>query len=147
MIAVKRHSNLFPSVPSLFEDFFNRDAFNAAGHGGHAIPPVNIRETEQDFQLEVVAPGLDKNEFRIELKDHVLTIVGEKEEKAEDTDKDGRYTRREFRFASFKRAFTLPEHVVDGERIEARYTNGVLHISIPKIAVNKSKNPRLIEIG
>ncbi|NNC82381.1 MAG: Hsp20/alpha crystallin family protein [Flavobacteriales bacterium] len=139
-----------PAFPSLFDDFFNNDLFNM-GSGElmrrAASPAVNIKETEKDFQLEVSAPGMKKEDFKIELDNDMLTISAEVKNENSEQDDQGNYTRREFSYASFSRSFTMPEDRVKEEEIEANYTDGVLHITLPKMEeeeINEQK--RLIEV-
>jgi HSP20 family protein len=96
--------------------------------------------------VELAAPGKKKEDFNIELEDNVLTISSEARSEKEEKDNEGKYTRREFSYSSFKRAFTLPETVNDYE-INASYENGVLHITLPKKEEALPKPKRLIEIG
>ncbi len=150
MTLVKRTNSLFPSIPSFFDDFFTKDVFDWAGANtgyGSSMPAVNIREDENKYEVEVAAPGLQKDDFNLLIDHNVLTISSEKEENNEQKDKEGNYTRREFRYSSFKRSFTLPEEVVDAEKISANYVDGVLHIQIPKKEEAKPKPARTIKIG
>lgn len=93
------------------------------------IPAVNIAETEKSYNLSVAAPGLDKDDFNIEVQGKVLTISAEREESKEDNRED--YSRREYNYSSFCRSFTLPEGVKQ-EGIDAEYKGGVLHVNLPK---------------
>jgi HSP20 family protein len=128
---VKSNGSL-SAVPKMFDDFFMRDFFNVPGLNNDrgSLPSVNIRETEKSFELEVAAPGMKKEDFSIELERDLLTISAQKEEQKDET--QGKYTRKEFSYSSFKRSYTLPERVVDGDNISARYIDGVLLLSIPK---------------
>ncbi len=89
--------------------------------------PVNIRETETDYQLDLVAPGLNKEDFKVDLDNNILTISAEVKEE----NKDLKYVRREHRFRNIKRSFTLDEKI-DSEKIVAKYVNGVLTLNLPK---------------
>lgn len=145
---VRRNSNLFPVFPTLFDDFFGHElpswnAFNAQRH--HSLPSVNVKETENEFRLEVAAPGLKKEDFKVNLENNVLTIASEKEEINEE--KENGYARKEFSFNSFSRSFTLPEKIVDAEKIAAKYENGVLEILIPKREEEKPKPVKAISIN
>lgn len=119
------------SLNSIFEDLFQHFPANGANKDwsptGYA--PVNINETKEAYQLDVVAPGFDKADFKINVEQNILTISGEKKtaEKSE-TDKQ---IRREYGFKSFKRSFTLDEAINDAE-ISAKYENGVLYVTLPK---------------
>jgi HSP20 family protein len=150
MTLVKRSNGLFPGVPSLFDDFVTRDLFGTwpfttEGSQQASMPAVNVRENENEFHLEVAAPGLKKDDFKIEVDKNVLTISSEKEDHSEE--KNGSYSRREFRYASFKRSFSLPENLVNSDDIKAQYVNGVLEIHLPKREEAKPKPARTIEIG
>ena len=148
MTLIKRSNSLFPSVPSFFDDFFTRDLFdwsNVNTGYGSSLPAVNIKEDENNFEVEVAVPGMKKDDFKIELENNVLMVSSEKEENTE-TD-DNNYKRREFRYSSFRRSFSLPENIVDGEKVGAKYTDGVLHITLPKREEAKPKPVRTIKIG
>lgn len=149
MAIVKRSQNLFPGIPSLFDDFFTRDLWdwrlgNFAERGA-SLPAVNIRETDNEFSVEVAAPGMKKDDFKIELDNNMLTISSEREHGEEH--KEGEYCRREFSYSSFRRSFSLPENAVNTEKINARYENGVLQIHLPKKEEAKPKPVRTIRIG
>ena len=150
MTLVKRNSNLLNNFPTLFDDFLNRDIFNWGltnfSDTNTTIPAVNIKETPDNYEVEVAAPGMTKKDFRVQLEGNILTIGSEKTSKKEENE-DVRYTCREFSYQSFSRTFTLQKDVVDTERIQARYEDGVLHLLIPKMERAKQKQPRLIEIS
>ncbi len=148
MTLVKRNTGLFPSVPSFFDDFFTRDLFDwPKSNIGASLPAVNIRENEDNYEVEVAAPGLAKDDFHVELNNNVLTISSKKEEKSEEKDKDGNYTRREFSYTSFERSFTLPQDVVDVDKINAKYKDGVLYLALPKKEEAKPKPVKTIKIS
>lgn len=107
--------------------FLNRDFITSDFFGSHA--PVNIRETKDAYALEVVAPGFEKADFSINLEGPTLTIKAEK--KAEQKEENEKHIRREFSFRSFSRSFKLDESV-DAEKINAKYENGVLKLTLPK---------------
>lgn len=115
---------LFNEVPVLFK--------NGKGNGqsqwkSHA--PVNIRETDKAYSIDVVAPGFDKTDFKVNLDQEVLTISAEKKE---ETKKEGeKEIRQEYSYRSFKRSFTLDEKI-NGDAIDAKYVNGVLTLNLPK---------------
>ena len=91
--------------------------------------PVNIKENENGYHLEVIAPGFEKNDFKVSLEQNILTISGEKK-KSETTEKENQ-VRKEYEFRSFKRSFTIDDKV-DATNIEASYVNGVLVLNLPK---------------
>ncbi len=139
---------MFPSFPSFFDNFFTRDLmdWNNSNFSGTnmTLPAVNIKENEDSFSIEVAAPGLTKEDFRVNLDRNRLLISSEKSnEKNETKDK---YTRREFSYQSFQRSFTLPEGAVDGDKISAKYTDGILVINLPKREEVKPKPARTIDI-
>jgi HSP20 family protein len=148
MPLIKRNESLM-NFPALFDDLFNRDLFNWNNSNYSAtrttLPSVNIRETDDGFEVEMAAPGMDKKDFNISLEGNTLTIASQK--KNEEEHKENGYSRREFSYQSFRRTFLLPKDVVDDEHIVARYENGLLLLQIPKKEEVKKKAPRLIEIG
>ncbi|RRQ46683.1 Hsp20/alpha crystallin family protein [Chryseobacterium sp. SC28] len=148
-IVKRNNGSLLPTSPrALFDDFFTRDLFNWGNSNFSAsrttLPSVNIKEKDDVFEVEVAAPGMQKEDFKITLDRGVLTISSEKEEREEE--KNENYTQREFSYQSFQRSFTLETEVVDDEHIEAKYENGVLRLIIPKKEGAKMQSPRLIEI-
>lgn len=135
-------------LPSVFDDMFKTDWLGGTTNVnsiGTSIPAVNIQETEDSFSVEVAAPGKTKEDFNIELDNDVLTISSEEKKENETSDKKGRYTRKEFSYTNFKRAFSLPE-TVDSEKISAAYNSGVLEITLPKKEEAKVQPKRMIEI-
>ncbi len=136
-------------LPSVFDDMFKTDWLGGTTNVnsiGTSIPAVNIQETEESFSVEVAAPGKTKEDFNIELENDVLTISSEDKKENETTEKNGRYTRKEFSYSTFKRAFSLPDSV-DSEKISAQYNNGVLEILLPKKEEAKVQAKRMIEIS
>jgi HSP20 family protein len=150
MTLVKRNGSLLSPLPTLFDDFFNRDLFNWGNSNfsdtNTTIPAVNIKETAENYEVEVAAPGMTKNDFKVELDGNMLTISSEKMNEREDRP-DERYSRKEFSYQSFQRTFTLQKDVVDMDKIEAKYENGLLHLMIPKKEEAKQKPPKLIQIS
>jgi len=150
MTLMKRNGNLLNSFPALFDDFFNRDLFNWGQSNfsdtNTTIPAVNIKETNDNYEVEVAAPGMTKKDFKVELDGNVLTISSEKSNENQEKE-ESNYSRREFSYQSFLRTFNLPKEVVDADKIQARYSDGVLHLLIPKKEEAKQKPPRLIQIS
>ena len=93
-------------------------------------PSVNIVENENNFQMELAAPGLEKSDFNIEIVNDNLVISVEKKSEKEESEK-GKFTRREFNYSAFRRSFFLDEKI-NREGINATYENGVLRITLPK---------------
>ena len=126
---------------SLFDDFFTKDLFDFDSQKSSAtLPSVNVKESDNAFEIEFAAPGMKKENFKINLDGNQLEISAEDKSDVQDTSSDGRYTRREFNYSSFRRSFTLPE-TVDQENIEASYTDGILKVVVPKkeVTVHKAK--------
>jgi len=149
MSIIKRNGNGF-FMPELFDDFLSRNLFDwnntNFSNSGTTLPAVNIRETNENFEVEMAAPGMNKQDFNILLEGNTLTITSEKSDEQEEKDGE-KFSRREFRYQSFQRRFTLPKDVVDVEQINAKYENGILKLSIPKKEEAKQKPPRMINIS
>ena len=121
-------TNFFQS--GLFDDFFNRSIADFIGSDGLMNqPPVNISESDHAYWIEFAAPGFEKQAFTIQVENQTLTVSAQRETKQKDENE--RYTRREFRFESFKRSFKLPDTVNQTE-VSAVYENGVLKVMLPK---------------
>ncbi len=150
MNIIKRNGNSMNQWPLLFDDFLNRDFFDWGlsnySDTNTSIPKVNVKETKDNFEVEVAAPGMNKNDFKIQLDGNMLSISSEKSNEREGNNEDEKYSRREFSYQSFQRSFTLPKDVVDADKIEAKYENGLLHLVIPKKEEAKQKPPRQIQI-
>jgi HSP20 family protein len=149
MTIVKRNGNLQNHFPTFFDDFLNRDIINWSlsnfSETNTSIPAVNIKETPDNYEVEVAAPGMSKKDFKVLLEGNNLTISSEKATQKEEKE-DVRYSSREFSYQSFSRTFTLQKEIVDTEKIQAKYENGVLLLFIPKMEQVKQKQPKLIEI-
>ena len=126
MTLVKRNYRTFDN---LFEELFNNIPAAWGKEAGWNVPPVNIHETEDAYHLELVAPGLAKEDFKVNLEKGLLTISFEKKNEAEN--KEYKTHRREFSATSFKRSFTVDDKV-NAEAIQAKYDNGVLKLFLPK---------------
>lgn len=110
-----------------------------------SLPAVNVRETIDEFVIELAAPGMDKKDFKISFKNNVITISSEKEDKKEE--KKDNYTRREFSYQSFQRSFTVPENAILSDKIAASYNNGILEVKLPKREEVKPQPEREIKIS
>lgn len=147
---VKNNRSLFSAMPSLFDESMMRDWFNWPLNGNSdrgSVPAVNVRETSDTYELEVAAPGMRKQDFKVELDNNMLVISAEKEDKHEEQDDKENYTRREFSYQSFVRTFSLPERLVEGDKISAKYHDGILHITVPKTDEAKVKPAKQIQIS
>ena len=118
-------------IPSIFGDLF--DDFAVMPAKQFASPAVNIKETDKDFQIEIAAPGMTKEDFSIRVdNDEELVIALEKKNEHKEDKKNGEnYLRREFSYTSYHQAFTLPDNI-DVEGIKAGMNNGILGIVLPK---------------
>lgn len=108
------------------------------------VPAVNVHENDKEFQLSIAAPGLEKQDFKVELADELLTISAEKE-KEEKEIKEGRFNRREYNYNSWTRSFSIPENC-DPAGIIAEYKNGELKILLPKTEVKQKQNVKTIAV-
>ncbi|MXV50475.1 Hsp20 family protein [Pedobacter sp. HMF7647] len=120
-------ASVSPFLNDVFGSFFN-DAY-VSDRLVSRVPAVNIAETENHYHIELAAPGLSKEDFKLNLEKDVLTISAET--KSESTDENKKYNRKEYSYSSFVRSFTLPE-TADHANIEAEYNNGVLKINVAK---------------
>ena len=123
---MKKHSNY---LPTLVSDFWGEDLFPGFEQEWSLNPAVNIIEGEQEFKVEVAAPGLLKEDFKVHIEKNILEISAEK--KDEQVTENKKFLRKEFNYSEFKRTFSLPSSV-DAEKIKAGHKNGVLTVEIPK---------------
>jgi HSP20 family protein len=139
-------AKFFPAANEWMDDVLDTDFIDKfmPKVKGVSLPAINVSETDKMFKMEVAAPGFNKEDFVLEVKDGFLTISGEN--KAEKTEKDEKYSRREFWFNSFTRSFTLPENV-DQTKIAAKYDKGVLMVSLPKMKTGKEVPTKKIAIS
>jgi len=148
MTLVKASDRMFPTFPSFFDNLFSRDLMDWNNSNfsstNSTLPAVNIREDEDSFMIEVAAPGLARENFKVNLDRNRLVISSE--QKAEKSENGKKYSRREFSYQSFERSFTLPEGSVDGDKISAKYMDGILLVTLPKREEVKPKPAREIEI-
>jgi len=135
----RHHANAFPVMDGFFKDWMGGSQLN-----NRVVPPVNIKETDGAFSVELIAPGLKKEDFKIEVQNGLLTISHEV--KADQAQEGVKYTRKEFTQASFKRAFTLPDSVNE-DGINANYQEGILTLELPKKDEAQLKTKRMIEIS
>ncbi len=137
--------------PSLFKLFFDdamtKDSFfenHPMNRNRKFTPSANIKELEKEFIIELAIPGFSKEDFHIEVKENMLRVFSEKENKA--SQKTEKYSRREFHYSSFERTFTLPDNIQEST-ITADYKNGILNISLPKMEEKELEPVRKIKIG
>jgi HSP20 family protein len=142
-MALIRNSNWPTFRGSLLSDLFDEDGFSSPWHKNSNVPAVNVKETERAFEVEVAAPGFSKKDFSISVDNGLLTVSAERREEREN--KDDNYTRREFGYESFSRAFNLPVNTNE-EDISAKYEEGILRLSIAKKNQPEAKLRKSIEI-
>ncbi|MDN3690152.1 Hsp20/alpha crystallin family protein [Cyclobacterium jeungdonense] len=140
-------------MPSLLPDllrptFWDRDLFNfdldlMPARLGITIPTANISENASEYKLELAAPGLQRKDFNLEIDNHTLIISVEQEEEKE-KEEDG-YSKKEYSFNSFSRNFFLPENVKE-DGIQAKYENGILKVTIPKVKETPLKPVQKIKV-
>lgn len=150
MTLARLSNDWFPSFPSLMEKLFDGEMmdWNTRNYAGSnsTLPAVNIKENDDEYQIEVAAPGLKKDDFKLNYDNGMLTISSEKKNEKEEKDQD-RVTRREFSYQSFQRSFSISENVVNADKIAAKYKDGILHVTLPKREEVKPKPPKQIAIA
>jgi HSP20 family protein len=137
LVRFNRHPFFADKMDDIMKNILSQDATCSGNY-----PAVNIQEDDKQFIIEMAAPGLKKEDFKINLEDHVLTISKEAEEKKEEAKEN--YTRKEFVYSSFSRSFRLPKTILEN-KIKADYQDGVLNIGLPKDA--KAKLTREISVN
>lgn len=146
LIKFNNRNRLFPwnndNLKSILntEDFFNTDFFEEDG----LMPAMNVKEREEDYEVEFAAPGFTKKDFEITLEDNMLKVCGEKERKSEEKEED--YTRREFSYNSFKRSLQLPNTIDAKKDIKASYKDGILKLNLLKKPEAKTLPKKVIEV-
>jgi HSP20 family protein len=132
-----------PFFPSLIDDFINNDWNVKVPSLSTSMPAVNIKELDSQFEIELAVPGKRKDDFEIEVENGILSISSTEEEKQ--LNENGKFTRREFSYTSFRRSFTLPDSV-DPTKIDASYKQGVLQVLLPKHKEAQPQPKKLIKI-
>ena len=140
--------NLLPTVSRFFEDDWNNIFdWNNRDFTPHnfTLPSVNIEDNKDHILINLAAPGMKKEDFRVELKDNMLMIAGES--KHQESEQEGNnFSLREFNYSRFNRRFNLNESFVDEQKIEARYENGILTIRLAKKEAAKEKPSKQIVV-
>jgi len=139
------HINI-PSITNLLDEVFNNEVFgiNNIEKNFKKWPAVNILENENDFIINMAAPGLTKEDFKIELNEEILTISADVSNNEKET--QTKFTVKEFNYTKFSRSFNMPEGL-NIDNITAKYENGLLNIFIPKMEIVKEDKKRTINIG
>ena len=128
-------TDLLGSDRLLTNDFFMEDKW---------VPAMNVKETDDSFNIEIAAPGFTKKDFEISIENGLLKISAENSEEMKKEDEN--FTRREFNYNSFFRSFTLPENVNEDEMIDATYKRGILKLVLNKVHVDENTPKRVIEV-
>ncbi len=148
MTLVRLNQDMFPSFNGLFDNFFSTELNdwrrNNFSQDNSTLPQVNIKETKDSFEVEMAAPGMDKDNFDIQLDHQLLTIISQKESREQVENEN--YTKREFNYSSFQRSFHLPDSA-NADEISASYREGILCISIPKKEEAKPRAAKSIAIA
>lgn len=140
MKTLVKKDGLFPTVESklvnnFFDDFITKDLFDWTDRNyaalGSNLPSVNLKETDTKIEVELAAPGMKREDFKVEIDNDILMISSEKEEEKEEVRKKENYIRKEFNYHSFSRTFSLPD-TIDDTKVEASYKDGILHVIVPK---------------
>jgi HSP20 family protein len=122
---------------------FDEGGFPTPSDGGAWLPAVNVEETADRLILSAELPGMKRDEVELEVENNILTLRGEKSESRQEGDENRRYHLWERKYGSFQRSFTLPR-TVKADEISAEFTDGILHVRMPKVAEAQS---RRITIG
>ena len=147
----------FSALPSLMDEFFFNDPlfnwgtdwfsdYQSGRSLGTTLPAVNIRETGDEFVLEVAAPGMNKQDFKVECSGNQLQISYNHKEEKTQGDRNSDYWRREFNFESFNRSFQLPE-TANAEKVHALYQDGILKVTVAKQDEARKKPAREIAVN
>ena len=141
MLPVMIRKSWFPTV---FDEFMNSDIMP---HVSATAPAVNVKESEQEYTMEVAAPGIKKEYCRVHINDEGnLSVAIENKMEHKEEDKKQHYLRREFAYTNYQQTYTLPEDV-NKESISAKVENGILTVVLPKTKKEETKVSRMIEIA
>jgi HSP20 family protein len=147
LIKFNNRNRLFPWNNRQLKDFFSSDDFffnDDFFEDDSLMPAMNVRELENEFEVEFAAPGFKKSDFEITLDDHMLNVTAKKEVEKEEEEKD--FMRREFRYNAFSRSLRLPETIDDTADIKAKYKDGILKLHLLKREPVKETPKKVIEV-
>ncbi|SHH66481.1 Hsp20/alpha crystallin family protein [Winogradskyella jejuensis] len=147
LIKFNNRNRLFPWNNNQLKDFFSSDDFLFSDDffdEDSLMPAMNVKELDEEFEVEFAAPGFKKSDFEVTLENHVLNVSAKKETKKEEEDKD--YMRKEFSYNAFKRSLRLPETVDDMADIKAIYNDGILKLNLHKKEQAKETPKKVIEV-
>jgi len=149
MKTLVKTDGLFPTMNNVMDDFFSTEMMEwntrNMSNVGRTLPFVNIKETPTEYSIDLAVPGLKKEDFKIELTNHILTVSSKHEEEKVEKDSEGTYTRKEFSYNSFYRSFTLPE-TANNDKIHATYKEGILRVVVVKKPVSSPKTSTALTI-
>ncbi|MCW5519812.1 Hsp20/alpha crystallin family protein [Aureitalea sp. L0-47] len=130
-------------IPTWFDtsDIFDDDFFE----NGKSLPPMNVKETESTYNIELAIPGFSKDEIEVSLENDVLKVSAEKEKETVEEDVEG-YTRKEFSYNSFERKIKVPNTVNQDKEVKATYNNGLLNLQLFKEEIAIEQPKKKIEI-
>ena len=138
----QKESTTTPSLDRVlkndFMDMWNNDIQST-------VPSINITEGKNNYTVEMAAPGLKKDDFNISISGNLMTISSEKESEVREPKNGPNYSRMEYNYSSFSRSFSIPENT-DTENIKAKYTDGILNLTIPKKGETKSTKGQKIKV-
>ena len=141
LIKFNKQNRFFPWTNESLNNFLSADDFLEENS---LMPAMNVKEHNEDFEIEFAAPGFSKKDFEVTINDNILTVSGEK--KHEKEEKEEGYTCKEFSYNSFKRSLTLPETINKNEEVKAIYENGILKLNLQKNELEKTQPKRVIEV-
>ena len=141
LIKFNKQNRFFPWTNESLNNFLSADDFLEENS---LMPAMNVKEHNEDFEIEFAAPGFSKKDFEVTINDNILTVSGEK--KHEKEEKEEGYTCKEFSYNSFKRSLTLPETINKNEEVKAIYKNGILKLNLQKNELEKTQPKRVIEV-
>lgn len=146
MTLVKFKKHRLPWYDNMFTDLLGTDRLlsNDFFREDNWMPAMNIKENDENFEIDIAAPGFNKKDFEITIENGILHLSAEKKEEKEE--KEDNFTRKEFSYNSFSRSFTLPENVNDEDNIDAKYKNGILKLTLTKLHEDEIIHKRIIEI-
>lgn len=146
MEALKLYHGASPVLRSIFSDIWGDQVFQPVSRH-HSTPMLNIKETENEYEITVAAPGFTKEDFNVSIENEVLTISSEKKATNNESEDSSLYSRKEFWYESFSRSLTLPQGEVNTQAIFAKYENGILTVTLPKREEAKPQPAKVIAIN
>mgnify|MGYP003109552589 FL=1 len=141
MNLVRKNNPLFSTI---FEELFAENRLDIPNYENFSIPAINISEKNTIFVVEIVIPGISKNDVAIEVEENTLKVFSKVNDEVP-TEETTKYLRKDFDLKNFERKFTLPQ-IIDTENINATHVDGILSISLPKKVEEKAVK-KMVEIS